>query len=537
MSDTRERSSIFKFLYIVLSIVTFPIFVVIYICRHPFWVLFFVLLIGGGIVYYPLSKGVEIDKVGEWYKTQYADKKLEIVTKAVESGNGGLVPSAVVEEVKKTKQKLEEEKKESLREKSENYNDKVVRDEKFEEVAVGVRKKGGFKKKAKPLNSKESVKAVIDEGVKAGGLGALFKKVEEEKKQNELVSENALNENPNDESMLELDALIGDIENNALKEEEKKIEDSKEGDKEVNEKIAVDVDEEKVVGKEAFFTVDGEVKKKVRTDGIIIELSDELVKVSGEVAKEEDVIKEEEVLTKEDVATVKDSKEVVEINGGNNVESKVADEVKEKVDDVLGAVDLLVKEVKDEVVNVVDIIEPIEDIEVEIDEEDVEEVFREEVEAKVDEVMAEFEGVIEEKKEVVAEEVENEIPDVESVLQEVEVQSEGVKAEVKEVVAEVKDVVKNEIPDVESVLQEVEVQSEGVKAEVKEVVAEVKEVVENEVPDVESQVKEVVAEVKEVVENEVPDVESQVKEVVEEKVLEPKVIEEISVEDVDMDIF
>ena len=226
MSDTRERSGIFKFFYIVLSVITFPIFVVIYICKHPFWVLFFVLLIGGVGVYYPLSKGVEIDKIADWYKAQYTDKKLEIVTKAVESGNSGLVPTAVIDEVQKTKKKLEEEKKESLREKGENYNDKIVRDEKFEEVAVGIRKKGGFKKKAKPMNSKESVETAIGEGVKAGGLGALFKKVEEEKKIHELVDESEGAKNPRDVSMLELDALIGDIENNALPvkvEEEKEV--------------------------------------------------------------------------------------------------------------------------------------------------------------------------------------------------------------------------------------------------------------------------------------------------------------------------
>ena len=351
MSDTRERSGIFKFFYIVLSVITFPIFVVIYIFKHPFWVLFFVLLISGGIVFYPLSKGVEIDKVVEWYKTQYMDKKLEIVTKAVESGKGGLVPSSIIEEVEKTKKKLEDEKKESLREKSENYNDKVVRDEKFEEVALGVKKKGGFKKKTKPMNSKENVETAIGEGVKAGGLGMLFKKVEEEKKLLELVDENEGAENPSDVSMEELDALIGDIESNSLYKKDVSIEDK-----------------------------------------------------SADDAKEE--VKEIEVLDVESEIKEEIVEEVKEI------EVPIADEVKEKVDDVVGAVDALVKEVKNEVVNIVDVIEPVEDIDVEIKEKveggidevkeepkiGLEEVLKKEnkVEDVVDEIEEDVKNVLEE---------------------------------------------------------------------------------------------------------------------------------------------
>ena len=147
MSATRERSTIFKFFYIVLSIITFPIFALIYILKHPFWVLFFLLLIAGGLAYYPMSQGVEISSVVDWYKKKYEDTRLELVTKAIESGNTQYVPKEILDDVKKVKEKLEEEKAESQRVKGENYNNKVVRDDEFEEIAVGLKKKkGGFKR-------------------------------------------------------------------------------------------------------------------------------------------------------------------------------------------------------------------------------------------------------------------------------------------------------------------------------------------------------------------------------------------------------
>ena len=158
MSVTRERSTIFKFFYIVLSIITFPIFALIYILKHPFWVLFFLLLIAGGIAYYPMSQGVDISNVVEWYKKKYEDTRLELVNKAIESGKSQYVPKVILDDVKKIKEELEVEKEESLRVKSENYNDKIVRDDEFEEIAVSVKKKGGFKKKvAEEVKTEEAV--------------------------------------------------------------------------------------------------------------------------------------------------------------------------------------------------------------------------------------------------------------------------------------------------------------------------------------------------------------------------------------------
>ena len=57
MAEGKQRSGLFKFLYIVLSVITFPIFAVLFILRHPLWVLFLLCLGAGGAVYYPMSQG------------------------------------------------------------------------------------------------------------------------------------------------------------------------------------------------------------------------------------------------------------------------------------------------------------------------------------------------------------------------------------------------------------------------------------------------------------------------------------------------
>ncbi len=156
MSEGKQRSGIFKFFYIVLSIITFPIFVILFILRHPFWILFLLCLAAGGAAYYPISQGVKPEEVISWYQKKYQDIKFEVVTNAVESGKTDLIPQAIVDEVVKTKQKMEEEKAEAARPKSENYNENISRDKKVEEVKIDLKKrKGGFKKKVATENEKE----------------------------------------------------------------------------------------------------------------------------------------------------------------------------------------------------------------------------------------------------------------------------------------------------------------------------------------------------------------------------------------------
>ena len=87
MAEGKKRSGVFRFFYIVLSIITFPIFALLYILKHPLWVLFLLCLIAGGAAYYPMSKGVKLEEVLTWYQDKYEALKFEAVTKAVESGD------------------------------------------------------------------------------------------------------------------------------------------------------------------------------------------------------------------------------------------------------------------------------------------------------------------------------------------------------------------------------------------------------------------------------------------------------------------
>ena len=156
MAEGKKRSGVFRFFYIVLSIITFPIFALLYILKHPLWVLFLLCLIAGGAAYYPMSKGVKLEEVLTWYQDKYEALKFEAVTKAVESGDTGLIPDAIIKEVTETKQKMEEEAAEAARPKSENYNAKLDRDKEADQIKVDFKKrKGGFKKANEPEEANE----------------------------------------------------------------------------------------------------------------------------------------------------------------------------------------------------------------------------------------------------------------------------------------------------------------------------------------------------------------------------------------------
>ncbi len=188
MAEGKQRSTLFKFFYVILSVITFPIFMVLYILKHPFWVLFFVGLILGGVAYYPISQGVELDRVPQWYQTKYAELKLNLATKAAESGQGGLVSQEMLKD-------LADELEESQGLKSENYNAKIARDEELLTKTSNIKKRGGFKRKDKSADTPDSLSeeaiavehenAVVGEVVKegtpedkenmAGGLEAILK--------------------------------------------------------------------------------------------------------------------------------------------------------------------------------------------------------------------------------------------------------------------------------------------------------------------------------------------------------------------------
>lgn len=144
MSETKERSGIFKFFYVFLSIITFPIFAVLFIFRHPLWILFILLLLAGGAAYWPMiHHNVKLTEVVSWYQNKYQETKFDLAKKAMSEGNSSYVPKVVLDEMKK----IEEEAEEAKLPKGENYNAKVVRDKKSEDMKATLKKRGGFKKK------------------------------------------------------------------------------------------------------------------------------------------------------------------------------------------------------------------------------------------------------------------------------------------------------------------------------------------------------------------------------------------------------
>lgn len=174
MAEPKKRSSLFRFFYIVLSVITFPIFVLLFILRHPLWILFILVLAAGGAAYYPMSQGVKPEEILTWYQNKYEAFKFEAVTKAVESGDTGFIPDAIVQEVKETKRKMEEEAAEAARPKSENYNAKLSRDKEAEQGKIDFKKrKGGFKKVKEgvaPAISTDAEMPSTGEDVKEGAV-------------------------------------------------------------------------------------------------------------------------------------------------------------------------------------------------------------------------------------------------------------------------------------------------------------------------------------------------------------------------------
>ena len=143
MAEFKDRSLIFKILYVLLFIITFPIFLLLFILRHPLWVLLVLLFVGGFAVYYPLNAGIKFDDIPAWYQKKYVDWKYEAVLKARQEGVTKFIPQSMLDEV----EKIEEEAKEAKFPKGENYNNKVVRSAESEELKHELKQRRGFKKK------------------------------------------------------------------------------------------------------------------------------------------------------------------------------------------------------------------------------------------------------------------------------------------------------------------------------------------------------------------------------------------------------
>ena len=178
MTEFSERSGIFKFLYIFLRIITFPIFLILFIFRHPIWLLLVLLMIAGGAVYWPMSQGVKTEELLDWYQKKFVVVKKDVVKAAKEKGMTNLVPQAIVEEV----EQMEDPDIAAGEPRSENYNVKVVRDAKSKETKHILKKRGGFKKAAvveevkveKNLEDMTDKEILEESGGKGGGLAKLL---------------------------------------------------------------------------------------------------------------------------------------------------------------------------------------------------------------------------------------------------------------------------------------------------------------------------------------------------------------------------
>ncbi len=178
MTEGKERSSLFKFLYTFLRIITFPIFAVLYVLKHPLWVMLLLLIAGCLLIYYPMSTGAKLEEVPSWYKNKYSEVKLSVVQTAVEKGHGDMFSEDMLKD-------LTDEVEEQQGLKSENYNDKIARDEALTEKTTGVKKRGGFKRKGGEAVSKVAEsraeepaieKSADGENIVSGGLEAVLQK-------------------------------------------------------------------------------------------------------------------------------------------------------------------------------------------------------------------------------------------------------------------------------------------------------------------------------------------------------------------------
>jgi len=147
---------------------------VLFILRHPLWLLVLLLIIAGGAIYWPMSQGVKTEELLSWYQKKYVVVKKDVVKAAKEKGMTNLVPQAIVEEVEQAEDSDVAEG-EAV---GENYNVKIVRDAKSKETKHILKKRGGFKKAAvsEVVKVEKNLEDMTDEeileegGQQGGGL-------------------------------------------------------------------------------------------------------------------------------------------------------------------------------------------------------------------------------------------------------------------------------------------------------------------------------------------------------------------------------
>lgn len=168
MSSFKERSGLFKFFYIVLSVFTFPIFAIIYIIKHPKSFLVILLILAGVVAYFPLKNGVKYNNIIGWYKDKYNETKLQILTSVVDE-DSILLSDKMAKDVKALKEERDNLEKEKNMVKGENFNENIKRSDDIESLVQNVRRKGGFKKKGETKRIK-TAESLIEDGQKVQGL-------------------------------------------------------------------------------------------------------------------------------------------------------------------------------------------------------------------------------------------------------------------------------------------------------------------------------------------------------------------------------
>ena len=235
MANNGERSGLFKFFYVMLSIITFPIFAIVYILRHPILMLFMLLVMAGVLAYFPMRDGVGLSGAVDWYKKKYIDVKYAVVGKAAESGGVKFIPQSLLDEAKDIKADMDNKKEEESRVKSELYNEEIIRDKNFDNTAKKIKNRGGFKKSEPVLEEEKDVdvSTVVEEAGNVGGLLAIIANGQgDEKEENSDVvnskEDKLLEESSNKEeesllSLEEIEELLESVENNSDVETEENM--------------------------------------------------------------------------------------------------------------------------------------------------------------------------------------------------------------------------------------------------------------------------------------------------------------------------
>jgi hypothetical protein len=176
MSETKERSAVFKFFYITLRVITFPIFMVLYLLMHPLKALMLLVVLAGLAYGYPVTHGVSKEDLPAWYKDKVTTVELGVMKMLHLGGKTGVFGQKLQADIEAEKRALEEEKEDARRVKGENFNASLVRGEVGENMAKALKSRTGFKKKQTTAEKAESeVDVLTNNAAPAGGLENVLK--------------------------------------------------------------------------------------------------------------------------------------------------------------------------------------------------------------------------------------------------------------------------------------------------------------------------------------------------------------------------